>query len=186
MEHSPAYNQAPQRLTGPRHMQSLLIALLLVGAVVFFCVPRSMADPDIWWHLRDAQLQLSTHSFLTHDLFSFTAAGSAWMDHEWLPGVPLYAAFHLFGNTCIYFVTLLTIEAIFLGLFYLIYLQSASILSSLVATIVGILISTVSFGPRTLLFGWVLLVIELLILTPSSRRKSLIWTLPFLFAIWVN
>ena len=165
---------------------SLAVACCLVAALVYFYIPTSMADPDIWWHLRDAQVQLSTHSFLTHDLFSFTAAGSAWMNHEWLAELPFYAAFHSFGNSGIYFVTLLTLEAIFLGLFSFIYLQYASILSSLVATTLSILISTVSFGPRTLLFGWLLLVAELIILTHSARRKLLIWTLPVLFAVWVN
>jgi len=165
---------------------SLAVACCLIAALVYFYIPQSMADPDIWWHLRDAQLQLSTHSFLTHDLFSYTAAGSPWMDHEWLSELPFYAAFHLFGNSGIYFVTLLTAETIFLGLFYLIYLQSASVLSSLLTTVLGVLSSTVSIGPRTLLFGWVLLVIELIILAHATRRKALIWTLPFLFAIWVN
>ena len=171
----------PSNLAG-----SLLVACCLVAALVYFYIPRSMADPDIGWHLRDAQIQLSTHSFLTRDLFSFTAAGSTWMDHEWLSELPFYAAFHLFGNSGVYFVTLLTVEVIFLSLFYLIYFQSTSILSSLLTTILAILISTVSFGPRTLLFGWVLLVIELIILTHTARRKALIWILPFLFAIWVN
>src|ERR1700735_2830796 len=81
---------------GQRFILPFLIAICLVIAVVFFYVPRSMADPDIWWHLRDAQLQVSSHSFLTHDLFSFTAAGSSWMNHEWLAAVPFSAALLLF------------------------------------------------------------------------------------------
>jgi hypothetical protein len=177
---------APAISTGQRPILPLVIAICLVAAVVFFCVPRSMADPDIWWHLRDAQLQLSSHSFLTHDLFSFTAAGSSWMNHEWLAELPFYAGFKIFGAPGIYLVTLLTIEVIFLGLFALIYAESGSIAAASSATIVGILISTVSFGPRTLLFGWVLLVAELLILAASRRRERITWALPFLFAVWVN
>ena len=29
-----------------------------------------MRDPDLWWHLRDAQTLLSTHHFIRSDLFS--------------------------------------------------------------------------------------------------------------------
>jgi len=177
---------APENSAEPKFILPLVIALSLVAAVVLFCVPRSMADPDVWWHLRDAQIQLATHSFLTHDLFSFTAAGSPWMNHEWLAELPFYAGFHLSGAGGLYLVTLLTIEVIFLGLFALIYLESNSIAAASTATVIGILISTVSFGPRTLLFGWVLLVAELLVLAWSRRHEKIVWALPFLFAIWVN
>jgi hypothetical protein len=163
-----------------------IIAGCLVAAVVYFCVPRSMVDPDIWWHLRDAQVQLSSHSFITHDLFSFTAAGSPWMNHEWFAELPFYAGFHLFGMSGVYFVTLATIEAIFLGVLYLTYYHSRSIWSAAFVTVIGICLSTVSFGPRTLLYGWILLVVELLILARAQRQERVIWTLPLLFAVWVN
>ncbi|ADW67532.1 hypothetical protein [Granulicella tundricola] len=165
---------------------SLLLAALTIAAIVFYCVPDSMADPDIWWHLRDAQLQLSCHCFLSHDLFSFTAAGSSWMNHEWLAELPFYAGFHLLQTTGLYLVTLAAIEIIFLGVLWLAYLASGSILPASIATIAGVLLSTVSFGPRTLLFGWVLLVLELLIFALSKRRTALLWALPFVFLLWVN
>jgi hypothetical protein len=186
MDEPSLHAPAPRATMGQRLILPLFIAGCFVATIVFFCVPRSMADSDIWWHLRDAQLQLSSHSFLTHDLFSFTAAGSPWMDHEWLAELPFYAAFHLIGINGIYFTTLLTIEVIFIGLFYLTYSQSKSIAASSIATILGICLSTVSFGPRTLLYGWVLLVVELLILARSQRHPKIVWALPAVFAIWVN
>ena len=166
---------------GPR-----AIAFCLIAAVVFYCVPQSMADPDIWWHLRDAQLQLATHSFITRDLFSFTAAGAPWMNHEWLAELPFYAGFHLLGINGIYVASLLAIEIIFSGILYLAYLGSGSWIAASLATIAGIFLSTISFGPRTLLFGWILLVIELLIFTRSRQQERIVWTLPILFLVWVN
>lgn len=170
----------------PGVLGPLAIAFCLVAAVVFYCVPQSMADPDIWWHLRDAQMQLASHSFLTHDLFSFTAAGAPWMDHEWLAELPFYAGYHFFGATGIFAVTLLAIEFIFCGVLYLAYSRSGSAAMASAATILGVLLSTVSFGPRTLLFGWILLVIELLILELSQRHERLVWALPAVFLLWVN
>ena len=163
-----------------------IIAGCLIAAVVYFCVPRTMVDPDIWWHLRDAQIQLSSHAFIRHDLFSFTAAGSPWMNHEWMAELPFYAGFHLFGVSGLYLVTIVTIEIIFLGVLYLTYQHSKSIWASVFVTVIGICLATVSFGPRTLLFGWVLLVVELLILARSRPHPRSIWALPFLFAVWVN
>ena len=92
----------------------------------------------------------------------------------------------LLGTKGIYVVTLLTIESIFFGIFYLTYSLSSALSVSAFTTVLGILLSTVSFGPRTLLFGWVLLVIELVILRNSVKQPWLIWALPFVFAVWVN
>lgn len=164
----------------------LIAALLIVVAVVFFYVPHNMADPDIWWHLRDAQIQLTSHHFLTHDEFSYTAAGSPWMDHEWLAELPFYAGFTLAGARGLYFVTLGVILLIFLGLFRLAMQHSRAAGVSAFATALGVLLSTVSFAPRTLLFGWLLLVVELLLLQTSERRPRILWAMPVLFAVWVN
>ena len=57
-----------------------------------------VADPDIGWHLRDAQILASTHHMIAHDLFSFTAADAPWMNHEWLAELLFYAAWR-FGGT---------------------------------------------------------------------------------------
>jgi hypothetical protein len=47
-------------------------------------------------------------------------------------------------------------------------------------------LATVSFGPRTLLFGWIFLLVELLILELYDSRPRLLWLLPPLFVLWVN
>ena len=47
----------------------VLLAILL-GTLVLFCIPRSMADPDIWWHLRNAEYLVSTHHFIQRDMYS--------------------------------------------------------------------------------------------------------------------
>jgi len=171
---------------GPPLLWPSIIAGCLIAAVVYFCVPRSVIDPDIWWHLRDAQIQLSSHVFIRRDLFSFTATGAPWMNHEWFAELPFYAGFHIFGISGLYLVTLAVIEVIFLGVLYLTYLHSKSIWASAFVTVIGICLSTVSFGPRTLLFGWILLVIELLLLSRARRQERIVWILPFLLALWVN
>lgn len=176
----------PTEPAAPLLLRPVTIAFLLVATVVLYCVPQSMAEPDIWWHLRDAQLQLASHSFLTRDLFSYTAAGAPWMDHEWLAELPFYAGYHLFGAAGVFAVTLLALEFIFCGLLYLAYARSGSIAASTCATIIGLLLATVSFGPRTLLFGWVLLIVELILLQLSERYTRLAWTLPVVFLLWVN
>ncbi len=167
------------------------LLLYVLATCVFLFVPRSMADPDIWWHLRNAQLQLQTHAFLHRDLYSFTVPNAVWINHEWLAELPFYAGWHLFGATGLFVVTALAVEGIFAGVFLLAYRYSASSKAALLVCVPAAFLSTVSFGPRTLLFGWICLVLELLLLQacaldrPGAFRRAQ-WMLPCLFMIWVN
>ena len=99
---------------------------VLFALVVFLVVPKKVADPDIGWHLRNAQIQIQTHTFLHQDVYSFTTTGKPWMDHEWLSEIPFYLAWRSFGPRGIFLVTLIAIEAILLGILGLAYLESAA------------------------------------------------------------
>lgn len=164
--------------------QVLLCSVL--ATVVYLSVPRTFADPDIWWHLRNAQILINTHHIIRHDLFSYTALGAPWMNHEWLAELPFYLGWKLGASSGLHLLTLLIIEAIMFGVFGLALRRSRNITLSVVLTVLGTLLATVSFGPRTLLFGWICLLIELFILQISDRQPRYIWLLPFLFAVWVN
>jgi hypothetical protein len=166
---------------------------VLIGALIalfsFLLVPRSVSDPDIWWHLKDAQLQLASHSFLRHDVFSFTAANAAWMNHEWLSELPYLLGWKAFGAVGVYSVTVLTVTALMLGIFMLAWRDSGTPKASVVAMLPAMLLSSVSFGPRTLLFGWLVLIAELAVLQSFRRDaadRNQLWLLPPMFALWVN
>jgi hypothetical protein len=163
-----------------------MVLACTLAAVVFLFVPRSLSDPDIWWHLRDAQLQIANHAFITHDVYSFTAYGAPWMNHEWIAELPFYLGWRLGGPSGIYWVTVIAVELIFMGVFVLSWLRSRSWKAAAVAAVIATALSTISFGPRTLLFGWLCLIAELLVLEISQQRPRIIWVLPLLFVLWVN
>jgi hypothetical protein len=165
-------------------MPVILASSLLV--IVFFFTPRSMADPDIWWHLRDAQVLLSSHTLITRDLYSFTAFGSPWMNHEWIAELPFYLGWHLAGDSGVYWVNVIVIELNIFGVLMLAWLHSRNLKASILVAVIATILATISFGPRTLLFGWLCLLIELILLLESERKPRLLWALPFLFGLWVN
>jgi hypothetical protein len=154
--------------------------------VVYTVVPQSLADPDIWWHLRNAQYQLQTHTFIQRDMYSFTALGAPWMNHEWLAEIPFYLGWRMMGDRGVFLVMAAAILAVLLGVFYLAYRRSHNLGATIVVSIVAALLATVSFGPRTLLFGWMLLIVELILLERFRTHRNSAWALPALFAIWVN
>jgi hypothetical protein len=64
---------------------SLVCLLLLVASRV-----NPLADPDIWWHLRNAQMLVQSGHFIHHDTWTFTVAGQPWINFEWLAELPFY------------------------------------------------------------------------------------------------
>ena len=70
-----------------------------------------LRDPDIWWHLADARLLLSTGHFIRFEPYSFTVAGQPWINPEWLAELPYWLSYHALGLRGIYLVTWLAICA---------------------------------------------------------------------------
>jgi hypothetical protein len=162
------------------------LAALVVVAVFLFSGGGSMRDPDIWWHLNNAEQIV--HGHMPHvDVYSFTAKGSPWMDHEWLAEVPYYLAFRTFGLRGLYATFLLLAVLIELGILYRCYKLTGDIKNSFVVAIFCVLLIVVSFGPRMLLFGWIYMLV-LLVAMDRFREGSAraIWVLPPLFLLWVN
>ncbi len=169
--------------------QILLVTVL--ATYVFLLVPRSVQDPDIWWHLRNVTQQLHTSSFLHQDMYSFSAPHAHWINHEWLAELPFYLGWSALAEQGLYLVMLGVLECIFAGVFLLAYRRCRSTGAAVLITIVAAFFSTVSFGPRTLLFGWLGLTIELLLLQGFAdgqlwAQKHVTWAMPLLFFFWVN
>jgi hypothetical protein len=154
--------------------------------MVYIFASRSISDPDIWWHLRNAEYLVRHHSMVRYDMYSSTVWGAPWINHEWLGELPYYFAWRWAGMRGLYLLVTLLVESILLGVFGLAYIVSRNVKAAFFASWVAVYLATVSFGPRTLLFGWIFLVMELLLLNHFREGKDRTWVLPFLFALWVN
>lgn len=159
---------------------------MTLGASIFVFDSNSIADPDIWWHLRNAQVFVQTHSVVHYDFYSFTATGSRWINEAWLSELPYYFAWQWFGIRGIYLVMLAEIELILLGVFGIAWLACKNVKSAFLASWLSVWLATVSFGPRTLLAGWMCLVAELYLLMQFREGNDRTWLLPPLFILWAN
>lgn len=145
-----------------------------------------MRDPDIWWHMRNAEVLLSTHHFIRADAFSYTAIGQPWMDFEWLSEIPYYIGFRMFGERGLFLVMLAAIELIIAGVLLLCYRRSGDSKAAFLATWIAVLFASISMGPRTLLFGWLCFIAEMLVLDDFRKGRNRLWLLAPLFALWIN
>ena len=165
-----------------------VLTLLLIGLqFVFSMRSPDLNDPDIWWHMRNAQFLVQHHQFVAKDMYSFTVGGHPWINSEWLAEVPFYFAYRLFGLVGLKSLTFFVLSAISLLLLYLSYKESRNFKSSVVACYYATFLATVSFGPRTILFGYLDLLILLVILQRFRQRGDApLWIVPVLFCLWAN
>lgn len=159
----------------------------LVGTVVYFFCGKSIADPDIWWHMNNAQILLQQHHWIRFDSYSYTVTGIPWVNSEWLAEVFYYVAWMIGGLKGVFLLYLGMAEVVMLGLFYLSYKVSGSIKAAFLVDCVAVALAVVNFGPRTILFGWACMVIMLFILWRfETYGRAPLWTLPIVFCLWAN
>ncbi len=162
------------------------MCMFLLAAVIFAFSVKQIAEPDIWWHLRNTAYLFQHHSFPSVDSYSFGAAGSPWLDHEWLSEIPFFLSFKamgLQGLLALYFAVLVLI---YVGVYYRSCRTGADCKNATITTLLAIFLGVVSIGPRVLLFGWLCMVGLLLVLDRFRRTGDGLWLLPPLFALWIN
>lgn len=171
-----------------RLLLSFPAALAAVLAATVFAMARNgLADPDIWFHLHNAEYLLTTFKVPRVEMYSFTAIGQPWINPEYLAEVPYYLAWRALGLVGIKALVIVLLESIFFGLLYLCWRTSGNIKASAIACYFAVFLAVVSFGPRTVLFGYGYLVLLLIILERFRwRGKGGLWLLPPLFCLWIN
>jgi hypothetical protein len=95
-EHAPSLRSAEGWLAG----------LLLVGSGLHF-LGGNIADPDLWGHLRYGEMILDSGGPPREDLFSYSAPGAPFYDHEWLSDLVIAALHRLGGSAALVVLKLL-------------------------------------------------------------------------------
>jgi hypothetical protein len=158
---------------------------LLVVGIFAFCV-RDIAEPDIWWHLRNAAYLLQHHSFPSVDTYSFGAAGSPWINFEWLSEIPFLLGFRAMGLQGILAVYFVILVLIYTSVYYRACRAGGDCKNAILVTLLAVVLGVVSIGPRMLLFGWLCMVGLLMVLDRFRRTGKGLWLSPPLFALWIN
>ncbi len=171
-----------------RSTVSFLVVLTFVFlTLVFILAHGKVADPDIWWHLHNADYLIHHHSLPRYDMYSFTVPGHPWMNHEWLAELPYYFAWRVLGLSGIDAVAVTVLSLIFLGVLCLSYRECGNYKAAVLASSYAVFLGRVSFGPRTILFGYAYLVVLLLVLQRFRQKgQAPLWLIPPLFCLWVN
>ena len=76
----------------------VLLATFLVAAAALHFLGNNVADPDLWGHVRYGQMILEGHGLPREDVFSYTAPGAPFYDHEWLTDLVFAILFSIGGS----------------------------------------------------------------------------------------
>jgi hypothetical protein len=189
----PGVPEAPPAVTGvPWHTVReavsfpVLMAVLLVG-VSLISLRFRLPDPDTWWHVAVGERILTTHTWPSSDIYSFTAAGAHWIAYEWLGEVVMALAARAGGVAGLAALLLGLIAILTVLLYSYVCLRCGSSKTAFLATALLLPVAAVSFTLRPQLLGYSFLLLTLICLERFRRghRRSL-WFLPFLFLVWVN
>jgi hypothetical protein len=163
----------------------MVASLLALLAVV--TVRERFNDPDMWWHLKTGEVIWNTHTIPTTDLFSFTAHQHLWVPHEWLSEVIIYGAYRWGGYTGLMVWLCFFTAAVLVAGYVLCSVYSGNSKTALLGALTIWLFGTIGFAVRPQMIGYLLLIVELLLLHYGQTRDGRwFFALPPLFAIWMN
>ncbi len=148
----------------------------------------TVADPDVWWHMRTGEWILQHHAFPRVDPFSATGMGKPWVAYSWLFEVMIHLftlRWDLLGIVIYNVVMCLGITAALLKLLHGI---TESFWPSVGLTFVGAMAMARVYAPRPGMFSTLLFIVTLDVLLKSRRTGNtrILWVLPALFAVWAN
>jgi hypothetical protein len=163
------------------------LAVLLSGFLVLW-FSRTVADPDLWGHVRFGQDMMEDRKLPATDPYSYRTAGSAWINHEWLSELTFAATFAHAGSTGLILLKLLIAGAV-LGLAHR-SLRRGGLPPAPAALMVAVASIPFHFGMGTVrpqLFTYLGFAVLLSMLAGAgARAPGRLWSLPLLFAAWVN
>jgi hypothetical protein len=150
--------------------------------------PASIADADLWWHLRVGEWITQHHWVPYTDSFSSYGMGRPWFAYSWLFEVLVFELnryFGLMGVLILVFVFALLITWV---LHRFISAGQTRPVNSIVLTGVAVFAMAPLLTPRPWLFTVLLFLLELQILVTVRRNRNykILFLLPIIFVIWAN
>jgi hypothetical protein len=164
-------------LTTTSHRIPALIAItaIIAGAVLG---TFEIANTSIGWHLASGRWILDHGAFLRADPFSFTSAGTPWIDHEWLFQVGVAAVQSAGGAAALGVVRMLTVVALALLLLVISLRSGLSPAAALLLSILCVAGARPRFFLRPELVTLMVVPAIVWLFLSRGRRRTPIWLIP--------
>jgi hypothetical protein len=161
---------------------------VIVIFVVFAASLFKIADLDFWWHLKTGQVTLEQKQFQRTEIYSFTAAGREYIDHEWLFQVVMFLFYSKFGPAGVIILKCALFSLIYVLTTRHLLQQNGSPFLILTIQFLSVCGGLPRMIERPEIFTALFFVTTFLIVDYSlknGKRKALLFV-PLLFVIWSN
>lgn len=162
-----------------------IVAVTLSGIVGFGA--RTVADPDLWGHVRFGQLMRELGDVTRRDPFSYLS-GERWINHEWLSEVVFSVAWDAAGTAGLVLLKAAVVAVLFVAVYRHLLGRDLDALRSGVLVVflfLPVAPSLVTIRPQ--MFTMLIFALTLLVLVGvEDGRTRLAWILPLLTATWIN
>lgn len=165
-----------------RQLCTLLFALLLMSGLAFPHIPLS--DPDTLWHIAAGDIIRRMSSIPPTDSWSFTSAGTPWLNIAWLFDILLSLIHQLAGISGVSKLTI-TLMALHGALMLFAAVRYSR---NIIASVIVCAVSTWALFPSMLARPqWITcLAVLTFVLVLRFHERRAVWLLPVVMIAWVN
>lgn len=169
-------------------VRSLDVVVAIFGACALFAVlGGTVADPDLWGHVRFGQLMRDLGFVPRHDPYAYTEAGRTWFNHEWLAEWVFGWVYDVSGTWGLVVLKLVFVAAVFgLAADHLRRRGVGAVLAIILLLLIALSTAPSLTTLRPHVFTIFLFLVVLLILRGCRNRPGVLWLLPPVFALWIN
>ncbi|HUP44557.1 MAG TPA: hypothetical protein VM779_03495 [Thermoanaerobaculia bacterium] len=166
----------------------LLVVAAAAFAAAFAAGLCRIADLDFWWHLETGEQIVRTGSIPREDVYSYTARGREYIDHEWLFQLSQYAIFTLFGAAGIAIAKSLVIAVTLTIAGWYALRRGAGVMATVGLIFVAVAGGITRLIERPEIFSVLFAVVTYVLLDEFVRGgdKRLLFAVPLVAALWAN
>lgn len=172
------------------HPWNLTMDDVWASAVVLLSVAiglmSRLGSVDLAYHVRAGTTMLSSGHLPRVDTFTFTAAGRAWLDQQWLAQVIIALGYRVGGWSAVAILHAALVGTTFWFLWLACRARGTSARTSSVLTLCGLVVSFLYTGMRPQTIAYPLFTATLWILAGRRTHPRRLLLLPPLVAVWAN
>ena len=170
----------------PQRAFHILILVLVASTVVYF-FSYITPDPDLWGHIKFGKDLWVSKEIPRVDMYSYTANGMDWVNHEWLTEILMNLTYDTFHSPGLLIGKLLLGFAIIFILYIIILHRRNQPIINGIVLVMCIFVMSPGFMTRPQLLTFLFTALFLLIFhLYLERNVNILWILPLLMILWVN
>jgi len=166
---------------------SNLLIRILVYSSAFYFFSYVTADTDLWGHIKFGEDLWAAKSLHRFDIYSYTAFGAEWINHEWLAELIMFFVYSTFGSAGLLMGKLFVGFAIIYILSLIASRRSCNRLVYGIVFVLCVFVMSPGFMIRPQLFTFLSVSYFLYVFhLYFERQMNLLWSLPLVMVFWVN